>query len=147
MSDPATKPKRRSNSYVGLLGVSLLLGIGVGAASALIDAFAGAATMPLQAALMVAATAAVLAICIRWWRNADEAVREAHKWAWYWGGCAGIAVIVVMFALASWGAIEITVPAYGEGRDGLILTGVVLTLGAQLVGYLVAWAAWWLRHR
>ena len=147
MSDPATKPKRRSNSYVGLLGVSLLLGIGVGAASALIDAFAGAATMPLQAALMVAATAAVLAICIRWWRNADEAVREAHKWAWYWGGSTGMACVILLFALSTWEVIDVTLPPLGSGPGDLIMTGVALTVGAQGIGYLVAWAAWWLRHR
>lgn len=147
MSDPAARPKRRSNSYAALLGASVLVGIGVGAASALIKAFGGAASVPLQFALMCVGAAAVLAICIRWWRNADEAVREAHKWAWYWGGSAGIGLVMILFGLSSWDLIQLSVPPYGEGPDGLILTGVILTLGAQLVGYLVAWATWWLRHR
>ena len=78
--------KRRRLGYLGMLGVCALLGLVVGFASALIDTFGGAATELLQTGMLIASMAVVFWVCVVWWRGADEAVREAHKWAWYWGG-------------------------------------------------------------
>lgn len=139
--------KRRRLGYLSMLGVSLLVGMVVGGLSALIDAFGGAAADPLRIALLALSIMAVVWVCIAWWRDADEAVREAHKWAWYWGGSTGMACVILLFALSTWEVIDVTLPPLGNGPGDLIMTGVALTVGAQGIGYLVAWAAWWLRHR
>jgi hypothetical protein len=146
MSDLPPK-RRRPLNYISLLGLSVLVGLGLGGSVALIEAFGGEATRPLMTVVLGVGVALVMAICVIWWRNADEAVREAHKWAWYWGGSAGIGLVMTLFALSSWGVIELNVPPYDDGPNGLLLSGIAVTLGAQLAGYLVAWAAWWLRHR
>lgn len=139
--------KRRPLGYVGMLGLCAGLGLFVGLASALIDAFAGPATDVLQTGLLTLAMGVVVWICVLWWRRADEAVREAHKWAWYWGGSAGIVVVILALGLVGWDVIELAPTAFSGEPEDLIMTGVGLTLGAQLIGYLIAWAAWWLRHR
>jgi hypothetical protein len=146
MSDQPIR-KRRPLGYMKMLGLSVLLGMGVGGAAALIDAFGGPATAPLHLALLAVSIVAVVWICVSWWRSADEAVREAHKWAWYWGGSTGMAFVMLLFALSTWEVIDVTLPPLGDTPNDLIMTGVALTVGAQGVGYLVAWAAWWLRHR
>ncbi|MBU1324457.1 MAG: hypothetical protein KJ676_04380 [Alphaproteobacteria bacterium] len=139
--------KRRRLGYLTMLGVSVLVGMVVGGLSALIDAFGGAAADPLRIALLALSIMAVVWVCVAWWRDADEAVREAHKWAWYWGGSTGMACVILLFALSTWEVIDVTLPPLGNGPGDLIMTGVALTVGAQGIGYVVAWAAWWLRHR
>jgi len=48
---------------------------------------------------------------VLWWLSIDEAQREAHKWAWYWGGSTGLMVSVAIFIVAMmWG---------GRGDDRL----------------------------
>ena len=144
----ASPPKRRRLvSYAAILGLSLLLGAGIGLGAALIEEFGGANAVVLRLALLSLGVLVGLALCIRWWQAADEAVREAHKWAWYWGGSCGIAVVAVLFTLSSWNVITLNIPPYGDGPDGMLRSGSALTLGIMLAGYLTAWAAWWLRHR
>src|SRR5688572_10197530 len=46
----------------------------------------------LVAGIAVACMAGAQAITIGWMRAIDEAAREAHKSAWFWGGCGGMAV-------------------------------------------------------
>lgn len=81
-----------------------------------------------------------------WWGRVDEAVREAHKTAWYWGGSVGMVFVSGLAAFlwfdrsgASLGRFSM---ATGDG--GLILTGIVVTGVLQLIGYGVFWAGWWL---
>lgn len=139
--------KRRRLGYLGMLGLCGGLGMVVGLASALIDSFGGAAADELQIGLMVLCSVALIWICVAWWRGADEAVREAHKWAWYWGGSAGIGVVMGLLILTTWNVIDLVpLEVSGDPAD-LIVTGIGLTLGAQFTGYLIAWAFWWLRHR
>src|SRR5690606_7138164 len=48
-----------------------------------------------------------------WWRGLDEAAKEAHKWAWWWGGTLGFVVggaAVVIAALAGVNLLPAAVP-------------------------------------
>jgi xanthosine utilization system XapX-like protein len=146
MSDLPPK-RRRPPGYLRVLGLSVLVGMAVGGVAALIEAIGGSEARPLVAVVLAVGVSLGMALCLMWWRGADEAVREAHKWAWYWGGSAGIAFVMILFVLSSWDVIILTIPSFDGGPNGQLLSGVALTLGAQGVGYLVAWAAWWLRHR
>jgi hypothetical protein len=144
----SSQPKRRRPiSLLAILGLTLALGAGVGLAASLIEVFGGSSAKTLQAGVLGLGVLAGMLISVRWWRDADEAVREAHKWAWYWGGSTGIAVVVILFVLSGWDLITLSIPPYGDGPDGPILSGAALTLGIMLAGYIIAWAAWWLRHR
>jgi hypothetical protein len=144
----ASPPKRRRRfGLLTIVGLTLVIGLAVGFISGLIETLGGSGTKALQASVLGIGVVLGLLISIRWWRDADEAVREAHKWAWYWGGSAGIAVVVALFVLSGWDLITLNIPPYGDGPDGMLLSGSALTLGLMLAGYLVAWAAWWLRHR
>jgi hypothetical protein len=130
----------RTLAYFGLatvIGAALL-----GGAYLLKESLAGVFVV---AAL---AMAAVLAASFWWWRGVDEAVREAHKAAWFWGGLIAVAVATPMLLLIA-AAPDAQVEAWALGDDpySLITTGVLGCLTVQIVGYSVAWAAWWLKRR
>ena len=85
-----------------------------------------------------------------WMGSIDEAAREAHKAAWYWGGCAGMAVGGVGIILAGLDqAKNMTFTTYDGRTDPVAYmavgaTGIVLLM---LAGYTIVWAWWWLARR
>lgn len=85
----------------------------------------------------------------RWWKEADEAVKEAHKTGWYWGGSGGLAVagglLGLLFALEP--DFSLRQFALFPGDAGLMATGLLIPIVFAFVGYTIAWAAWWLRNR
>lgn len=108
------------------------------------------ATNPgVVAVLIVAGLLFAAVTSLVWWRNIDEAAREAHKWSWYWGGSVGLGGVLVLFLLSlmSGGAFgHGWIIANGFGGHELALgmaAGVLLPVG----GYVVAWGIWWIRHR
>lgn len=80
-----------------------------------------------------------------WWSRVDEAVREAHKTAWYWGGSVGMVPVMGLAAalLFDRSGVALDRFAVAPGDGGLILTGIVVTLLLQLTGYGLFWAGWW----
>jgi len=102
---------------------------------------------PIVAGLMVT----VLVVTLVWMRTIDEAAREAHKTAWFWGGQAGLAVGgvgVILAALPQASAFR--AQAFFDVRDD---PAAYMALGAGLLvllmtaGYVAAWAWWWLSRR
>ncbi len=81
-----------------------------------------------------------------WWRRADEAVREAHKWAWYWGGSVGMCVGLGAVMLANIYGRDAPIPD-GMSMADVLSVGAMITLAPMLIGYLVAWIAWWFAMR
>jgi hypothetical protein len=73
-----------------------------------------------------------------WWRRLDEARREAHKWAWYWGATAGggLATCALLVEFGS-----------SQGRNDDFFSGGVFVLVLQAIGYGAAWVYWWARRR
>lgn len=146
MTDRAPVPKRKKPlGYASVLGLCLIFGLIVGGATGFINDMGGEIAGPLRAILLAITVVFVLGVSLIWWRGADEAVRESHKWAWYWGGSVGISAGMVVFALLSWDSRLITLPPL-EPADAVML-GMALILGLQVAGYTVAWALWWLRRR
>ena len=86
-----------------------------------------------------------------WIRSIDEAAREAHKAAWYWGGSGGMALGGVVIVLATLtGAERWAVPSLLEGRTdpaAYAATGAFGILLLMLAGHTVVWAWWWLARR
>jgi putative transcriptional regulator len=67
--------------------------------------------------LLSAAALVALGSTLLHWRAVDEAAREAHKSAWYWGGMAG----TIGFAAVAWAMSAPAVRRRGPGglvRDG-----------------------------
>lgn len=131
--------------YGAVLAVCALAGAIAGGVSGFMRETASPLT-PLVIALATAvAMGAGLWACRRWWIGLDEAAQEAHKWAWWWGSTVGLGFGgVILFALA-YGAPE-TLTTIGDPKD-VFFAGAALVAVVQIVGYGVAWAAWWLKRR
>lgn len=143
-----SKPRRPFGLGMYLL---LLVGVGVialmsGVIGGTIQNLTGASSFWVTAASLGAAMAAGVGLSLLWWRNIDEAAREAHKWAWWWGGSGGMAVGAALLLSLSMSE-DAPVKLAGAAPDDLIAGGMVTILLFQLAGYLIAWAFWWLRHR
>jgi hypothetical protein len=87
-------------------------------------------------------------ICIAWWKRVDEAAREAHKWAWWWGGTAGTAVggVFLIVAVAASRGDTPAIVSSASAAD-LMYAGAFAIMTCQVIGYGIAWAAWWLQRR
>jgi hypothetical protein len=107
---------------------------------------------PMPTWAVMAYTAVLIAVAF-WiamycWGLLDEAQKEAHKWAWYWGGSLGLLVGLVALTVALWidpHIVEAIKPNASPKR--LVELGYGAAAGATLIGYGVAWAAWWRTKR
>ena len=139
-------PRRMSLLTLALTAVGL--GVLAGGAAAIAVALGLAPGAIAHAVAVLVAGLAVLIVTGRWWQGADEAVQEAHKSSWFWGGSTGllvtgaIAVALVEIALGhAPGQFGVT-----RAEAGLIVAGIALTAALMLIGYGLFWAAWWLRR-
>ena len=138
------QPRQRRNRI--LLSIALI-GAVAGVLIAFISLRIENSLLGLPVAL-VALSISVLSLHAtrRWWGAVDEAVREAHKTGWYWGGSVGLGVAGGIAALLF--TVEPTVSlrqfAVFPGDAGLIATGILLASLLAFIGYGVCWAGWWL---
>jgi hypothetical protein len=106
----------------------------------------------LELGLGVGFMAAILVICVRWWRARDEAQQEAWKWAWYWGSTFGLPVLVpFIFVLVADHnrLLAALVSRIGADNDigAAFAIGILAALLPMIVGTSVAWGVWWSRRR
>lgn len=106
--------------------------------------------LPIWLALITPAAALVfggyaIAFTLAYWRRLDEAAREAHKWAWYWGGSLGIAP-GFFFATFDGAIGRAAWFGFNEPRE-LIEFGTLSIMLSMIACYLVAWGVWWFRKR
>lgn len=112
---------------------------------------AGGASLWIIGAIAVALMVGALAVGVVWMRSIDEAAREAHKAAWYWGGTGGMAVggvLAIMAALP--GATHWTIPAFYVDRmdpAAYAASGAFGLMLLMVIGYAIVWAWWWLVRR
>ena len=132
-------------AYLLVMAVTVVIGAFSGAASAILETVFGVSGFWVNAPLLLIAMGAAMALCVWWWRGIDEAAREAHKWAWWWGGTGGMAVGAALVLSLQLGGAPINTTDMSAGD--LIAAGMMSILLFQVVGYSIAWAAWWLRHR
>jgi hypothetical protein len=121
-----------------------------GAAIPILGKHLGLMREPVGTAVVTAAMLAlVLPGTLYYWRRLDEAAKEAHKFAWYWGGTMGLLVAFVTFAaITASGGELITTGLHGHTTpEAFVALGVIGVLAPQLVGYAVAWAGWWVAKR
>ncbi len=136
---------RRPQSFLSLLLVCMLIGMIVGAFGGLAEGLGFSAPPIVTGVVVLAIGVIILWLSARWWIVADEAVREAHKFSWFWGGSAGM-VVVGAVAIPLIGVARGSVEAFGltPAEAGQFVNGVGFTLALMLVGYGVCWAGWWL---
>jgi hypothetical protein len=107
---------------------------------------------PLPPAVMMAWTGLVIAsasvISVLCWRALDEVARDAHKTSWYWGGSFGLLIAFLAYIAADKVNPDLLVTlARGSEPTDFIGLGLLVTIMAQLVGYLIVWAGWWFVRR
>jgi hypothetical protein len=145
--EPLSSRERRIRRLLLLaLGGSIVAGGVLGAAAVVGTKLPVPIVAAALGAIGLLAAAAALWATMLWWRSVDEAVRDVHKTSWFWGSCAGLlAILGLVVALHTVGPEEdLSSAAMIPGDAGLILTGLMLVMFAQLVGYGIAWAALWL---
>lgn len=89
------------------------------------------------------------------WLRLDEPSREAHKFAWFWGGAPAMVVIM----LVAVGAVA--TPIFGDPVAAFVASqarqaatpeagffvGVFSAAVIQIIGYGLVWTGWWLSKR
>lgn len=130
----------------GLLAVSLAIGAVAGVAIALSEA-AFDAPVALRTVVLAVALVGIVGYCAFSWKRLDEAAREAHKWAWWWGSTGGL-VVAGLFLPAMMQGSDLGLHRWVGSRPGdLAVGGAFAVLTLQVAGYFAAWATWWLRKR
>jgi len=134
-----------------LLGM-MLVGVAIGFYGAHSPAFdVDRAMFWTVAVFALAMMVWALAVSVGWMRSIDEAAREAHKSAWFWGGCGGMClggVLMVLATLPQAAAFEL--PALIHGRTDPVVyaaSGAFALMLLMVLGYSLAWALWWLKRR
>jgi hypothetical protein len=138
-------PRKLSSTTLFVLSVLLAaLSVGLGRWA---DGLEGPGALLAVAASLALVIAALFAVFLHW-RRLDEAAREAHKAAWYWGGSGGLGLsgLGIGYLLAQ-PETELSRYAIRPDDAGLLLSGALYVIAAQFVGYLVAWAWWWWSRR
>lgn len=134
-----------------LTALALLAGVTVGYFAAQGDVDPDRAMAWVLGVFIILMMVGSLAVGAAWMRSIDEAAREAHKSAWYWGGSGGMAVGGVLVCLSTLPqAAPLRIPSWLDGRTdpaAYAATGALAMLLLMLAGYMAAWAWWWLRRR
>lgn len=140
------RPVGLSGYLLAFLATVLAGGVTGGVAALLAEI--GVGGMFATAACAAVGLGLIFIICVAWWNRVDEAAREAHKWAWWWGGTAGTAIGGVFLVVAVVAArSETSTTLSASSAADLIYGGAFSIMTCQVVGYGIAWAAWWLRRR
>ena len=84
-----------------------------------------------------------------WWRQIDEAAREAHKSAWFWGGSLAVIPAIGLAAgdLFSSGNVSSAILSYFHLAKAEFAAGVFITVAVMSYGYLGAWVFWWQKRK
>lgn len=140
---PTSGRTRGRRKVIGYVLPGLIVGLVTLAARVAEDRFGAPPWVTPAAAL--AAFIGITPLLLKWWEAFDEVARDAHRDSWLWGGTAGLCLSVVIF---------LGVTNYSDALRLSDVGGVELfTLGAAsvfvpvMLGYVICWAAWWLRRR
>lgn len=137
-------------SLLGLIAImvaTLIVGIGVGflVARGVVDE--DNAIVTLMTIFAVVLMIGAMLVSVAWMRAIDEAAREAHKAAWFWGGCSGMAVGGVGIVLASLPQAQALQFTTFDGRTdpvAYMAAGAFAMMMLMTLGYVIVWAWWWL---
>jgi hypothetical protein len=136
-----TLEQQRRATWLGLIALGVIAGLVIGLQHAGVQ-------LPRWSRLALLAVVVPIACytTLRWWKLLDEVAREAHKFAWYWGGSGGTLASGLAMGLVARDSIPIHF-AIGHDPSDIYAAGVLTVLAAQVVGYTIAWAGWWWARR
>ncbi len=137
-------PARGPGAFAARMSMAGAIGLLAGVGSQVFGAMAGPVGLALTVVVNAAAMGLAMVICVQWWRGIDEAAQEAHKWAWWWGGCSGMAAGAVILLTA---LVRETDRIDDFGANEILAMGMFLMLTCMVVGYGVAWVAWWAKRQ
>ena len=149
---PSPKPPRIARypalRYVAVMATCMVFGGVVGAAAAIMGSL-GAVPVAAMAFVIALGMAGVIWMCAWWWRGLDEAAREAHKWAWWWGSTFSLAIggVVLLTGMVALDAAQVSTALAAYDPVDLVQGGAFAVLLLQTLGYALAWVFWWARHR
>lgn len=132
---------------IALLVLMFVVAIAVGFLSAHGTVSADRAMVTVMIIFAIVLMIGAMVMSVAWMRAIDEAAREAHKAAWFWGGCSGMAVGGVGIVLASLPQAEALQFAAWDGRTdpaAYMAFGAFAMMMLMTLGYIVVWAWWWL---
>ncbi|PZR31666.1 hypothetical protein [Caulobacter segnis] len=145
MTEHIGRQARRQKIVRGYWIAATAIGFAIGAGHALLEDTA--VVLPRGLLTIGGAIIALAAFvgAVVYWRNIDEAAREAHKFAWFWGGSNSILLALPLpFLIGDQRLIAL----FGQrSPTEWLAIGVVGLIVVQMVGYGLVWAAWWLRQR
>lgn len=89
------------------------------------------------------------------WARLDETSREAHKFAWFWGGTlAMVAIMLVAVGAVASPIIGEPIAAFVASQaksaatpEAGFFVGVFSAAVIQVLGYGLVWTCWWLSKR
>ena len=142
-----TRRKLTSMQLFGLMMVAALLAGGIlGGLSAVDEDGSNGLITLVTGVFALGVGIGALWFCFVYWKRLDEAAREAHKFAWYWGGSLGLAVSGLLVGLQARGppASPLLWPGFEADATGYLMTGALGVVTAQIIGYGLVWAGWWL---
>lgn len=134
---------------IALLVASLLSGVVIGYLKASGQGVVnGRVGLVVLGAFAVTVMVGAIVVGALWMRSIDEAAREAHKAAWYWGGSAGMAAGGVLMILTSLPqASALPIPSFFPDRldpAAYAASGAFAMMSLMMIGYLIVWAWWWI---
>lgn len=133
-------PARGPGAFAVRMALAGVVGLLAGVGSQVFGAMPGPLGFWLTLGVNAAAMVLAVVICVQWWRGIDEAAQEAHKWAWWWGGCTGMAAGAVL-SLTALSRQQDHIDNLGANE--ILAIGMFLMMSCMVIGYGVAWAAWW----
>ena len=145
MSEPTGTQARRQAIALRLLVASALLGAIGGAGLTLLKEIGLTPPASFMGYALLAVAPFMIVASVIYWRNIDEAAREAHKFAWFWGGSGSILLAAPLAMLV--GDRRLSALAGEHSPSEWFAIGVFSLLVFQLTAYVLVWAGWWLRQR
>lgn len=145
MSEQTGTQARRQAIALRLLVASALVGAVGGAGLALLEEMGVTPPASFLGYALLALAPVMIVISVVYWRNIDEAAREAHKFAWFWGGSGSILIAAPLAMLV--GDARLIALAGQHTPSEWFAIGVFSLLVVQLTAYALVWAIWWLRQR
>jgi hypothetical protein len=145
MSDKVSKQARREALAQKILVGCGLFGGAMGAAWTGLQEAEISVPRPLLALGALIAIVVLSWVTVIYWRAVDEAAREAHKFAWFWGASGAMLLSLPILALTDTAKLQ---ALFGPGDPARwVSIGVFSLLILQIAGYGLVWAGWWLVRR
>lgn len=143
-AEPNRQTARETQAQKMLVGAGLAGGA-TGLAAGIVESMGVVIPAPLLAIGAVLLIGGLIWVSLIYWRLLDEAAKEAHKFAWFWGGCGALLLTVPAMLLVDTRTLE---ALFGPREpDYWLVAGMQGVVLAQIIGYALAWSGWWLVRR